>query len=91
VSPDPDNPSLCIIEGNARQIGDIAIVAFLKIMGDININQKITKYRNHEGLTKRMPNYTVKMGFGLHCGWAIEVMEKILGFFTFLGRNWLRI
>ena len=30
------------------------------------------KYSNHAGLNKRMPNYEVKMGFGLHLGWAIE-------------------
>jgi len=30
------------------------------------------KYANHAGLNKRMPNYEVKMGFGLHQGWAIE-------------------
>jgi class 3 adenylate cyclase len=23
-------------------------------------------------LNERMPNYSVKMGFGLHVGWAIE-------------------
>mmetsp|Transcript_2524 Transcript_2524/g.2328 ORF Transcript_2524/g.2328 Transcript_2524/m.2328 type:complete len:180 (+) Transcript_2524:508-1047(+) len=30
------------------------------------------KYRNHGRLIKRMPNYAVKMGFGLHVGWSIE-------------------
>ena len=30
------------------------------------------KYANHAGLNRRMPNYEVKMGFGLHQGWAIE-------------------
>ena len=30
------------------------------------------KYANHTGLNTRMPNYEVKMGFGLHLGWAIE-------------------
>ena len=30
------------------------------------------KYANHAELNKRMPNYEVKMGFGLHLGWAIE-------------------
>lgn len=30
------------------------------------------KYANHAGLNKRMPNYEVKMGSGLHLGWAIE-------------------
>lgn len=30
------------------------------------------KYRGHPGLNERLPNYSVKMGFGLHLGWAIE-------------------
>lgn len=30
------------------------------------------KYRSYEKLNERMPNYSVKMGFGLHVGWAIE-------------------
>lgn len=30
------------------------------------------KYNEHKGLNERMPNYSVKMGFGLHVGWAIE-------------------
>jgi len=29
-------------------------------------------YRNEERLLTRMPNYKVKMGFGLHSGWGIE-------------------
>lgn len=36
---------------------------------------KLTKYKEHEGLNKKIPNYNkmgVKMGFGLHCGWGIE-------------------
>lgn len=30
------------------------------------------KYKENKGLNERMPNYSVKMGFGLHVGWAIE-------------------
>lgn len=30
------------------------------------------KYALHKGLNERMPNYEVKMGFGLHVGWSIE-------------------
>jgi len=32
----------------------------------------ILKYRQHPKLMKRLPNYQVKMGFGLHIGWGIE-------------------
>jgi len=30
------------------------------------------KYNNHKGLNERMPNYQVKLGLGLHLGYAIE-------------------
>jgi len=30
------------------------------------------KYKENKKLNERMPNYSVKMGFGLHVGWAIE-------------------
>ncbi len=30
------------------------------------------KYRDNKLLNERMPNYSVKMGFGLHYGYAIE-------------------
>ena len=32
----------------------------------------ILKYREHKGLNERLPNFKIKMGFGLHIGWAIE-------------------
>lgn len=32
----------------------------------------MVKYNNHRGLNKRMPNYQVKLGLGLHMGQAIE-------------------
>lgn len=30
------------------------------------------QYKKHPGLNFRLPNYSVKQGFGLHQGWAIE-------------------
>lgn len=30
------------------------------------------KYNNHEGLNKRMPNYQVRLGLGMHLGYSIE-------------------
>ena len=54
------------------QIADMALVAFLKILAAINSDQALLKYRLSAELRQRIPNYTVKMGFGLHVGWAIE-------------------
>ena len=32
----------------------------------------MVKYNQHEDLNARMPNYEVKLGLGLHLGYAIE-------------------
>jgi len=55
-----------------RQLSDMSLISFLKIVAEINKNPKILKYRKNEELRRRMPNYCVRMGFGLHVGWAIE-------------------
>jgi len=55
-----------------RQLSDMSLISFLKIIAEINKNPKILKYRKNEELRRRMPNYCVRMGFGLHVGWAIE-------------------
>jgi len=44
----------------------------MKIFAKINREPKILKYREDERLQKRLKNYKVKMGFGLHLGWGIE-------------------
>ena len=55
-----------------RQICDMALFSFLKIIAKINKVQHILDYRKDEELKSRMPNYKVELGFGLHQGWAIE-------------------
>ncbi|CAD8115536.1 unnamed protein product [Paramecium primaurelia] len=54
------------------QIADMAILSFVTIITNVTLSQKLQKYKQHEGLNNRIPNYSVKMGFGLHVGWAIE-------------------
>ena len=51
---------------------DLSLISFLKIIVKISTHSNIVAYRKHPGLLNRMPGYTVKMGFGLHLGWAIE-------------------
>ena len=54
------------------QIADMSVVAFVKIVAMIKRSHKLDKYKRNKELNERMPNYSVKMGFGLHVGWAIE-------------------
>ncbi|EGR34324.1 hypothetical protein IMG5_016400 [Ichthyophthirius multifiliis] len=64
-----------IIYNNIQYINifaDFSVISFLKIQVKINREQKILAYRRDQRLNKRIENYKVKMGFGLHIGWAIE-------------------
>jgi len=51
---------------------DLALLAVLKIIAKMNSSISILKYRDFADLKKRMPGYSVKLGFGLHLGWAVE-------------------
>ena len=55
-----------------RNMADMSIFSFLKVLARVHKYQHIRRYRKHEGLTQAIPNYKVQMGFGLHQGWAIE-------------------
>jgi hypothetical protein len=54
------------------QIADMSVVAFIKVIAAIQKSHKLYKYRKTKLISDRIPNYSVKMGFGLHVGWAIE-------------------
>ena len=55
-----------------KNLSDFALISFLKIICSINSREEILKYRDIKALNARIPGYKVKMGFGLHVGWAIE-------------------
>lgn len=57
---------------SVNQLADMAVLSFIKIIAQIKKSRKLLKYRENKELNERIPNYTVKMGFGLHVGWAIE-------------------
>ncbi|CDW84359.1 adenylate and guanylate cyclase catalytic domain protein [Stylonychia lemnae] len=73
VDRDEENDTVELIKTNrTRQLCDMSVLSFLKIISAIKKSRKLVKYKEHAGLNLRMPNYSVKMGFGLHVGWAIE-------------------
>lgn len=53
-------------------LADLAIISCLKILSYLSSSPHIVRYRSNPQLLRRMHNYTVKLGFGLHYGWAIE-------------------
>ncbi len=50
----------------------MALISFLKIIAQIKKSRKLLRYKDNKALNERIPNYQIKMGFGLHVGWAIE-------------------
>ena len=57
------------------RLADQALIAFLKTLIEISRHQKYIcdfSPAATERLMKRFPNYLVRIGAGLHVGWAIE-------------------
>lgn len=68
-----EHNEISLRDSNAvHQLADMAVISFLKIIAMIKKSRKLIKYRENKALQERIPNYEVKMGFGLHVGWAIE-------------------
>jgi class 3 adenylate cyclase len=54
-------------------MNDLALICFLKIFAEINRNHMLIEYVENQAIHKRVgQGYKVRMGFGLHYGWAIE-------------------
>lgn len=51
---------------------EMALLSFVQIIINLSSVQSVKKYSENEKLLARIPGYKVKMGFGLHEGWAIE-------------------
>ena len=64
-----ENGDLELIPSNkVSQLCNSSLISFLKIIGTTKRSRKMKRYANHKALNQRMPNYEVKMGFGLHQG-----------------------
>ena len=55
-----------------QSLADKALATFVVVMSGLKRSRRLKMYKDHPGLNERMPNYDVRMGFGLHAGWAIE-------------------
>ncbi|KAH7467119.1 hypothetical protein KRP22_012934 [Phytophthora ramorum] len=58
------------------EMADSALTAFIKCMIDLdnaNTDGPLTEYLTKEAVVKRFgPDFRIKMGFGMHVGWAVE-------------------
>lgn len=54
-------------------LSDKALIGFLKVIIEVNRDIQLLAYRGDERLTMGNGNgFSLRMGFGLHAGWAIE-------------------
>lgn len=53
-------------------LADAALASFIIIQSALKRSAKLQEYCQREDLNARLPGFSVKMGFGLHVGWAIE-------------------
>ena len=54
-------------------MADKALIGYLKIIAEINRSPELLRYRSEPRLTHHgQQEFRVRMGFGLHAGWAIE-------------------
>lgn len=54
-------------------LSDKALIGFLKVIIEVNRDVQLLAYRNDKRLTSGGDtDFLVRMGFGLHAGWAIE-------------------
>jgi len=55
-----------------HQLADMSVFAFVKAIAAVRKSDILDKYRTREDVQKKIPNFKIKLGFGLHYGWAIE-------------------
>ncbi|CAI2361233.1 unnamed protein product [Moneuplotes crassus] len=51
---------------------EFVIISVLKIIYRLNTEASISKYNNSKRINRKIPNYKIRLGFGIHFGWAIE-------------------
>lgn len=51
---------------------DMSVMSFLKIIAEIRKSHKLERYSQNKEILEKLPNFQVKLGYGLHVGWAIE-------------------
>ena len=70
---DPVTDEITVIESSKLgQLADMSAISFILLISGLKKSRKMIKYNEHDGLNERMPNYQVKLGLGLHMGYAIE-------------------
>lgn len=69
-----DETGQLVTKQNSRnaQYADMSLISFLRIIAEIRKSHKLDRYSQNKQILEKLPNFQVKLGFGLHVGWAIE-------------------
>jgi len=54
------------------KIADLAVMSFVKVVAELNMDAELAEYREHPALLAHLPYFRVSLGFGLHLGWSYE-------------------
>nr|BCL77499.1 bifunctional adenylyl cyclase/cAMP phosphodiesterase [Cycas revoluta] len=57
---------------SGTSFADRALRSFLDIIHSVETSKALQEFAMHPSIQKRMPGYRIRLGFGLHVGWAIE-------------------
>mmetsp|Transcript_5389 Transcript_5389/g.8333 ORF Transcript_5389/g.8333 Transcript_5389/m.8333 type:complete len:126 (-) Transcript_5389:446-823(-) len=70
---DPDTGEISAKEcSRVCQLCDMSVISFILLISGLKKSRKMLKYNEHKLLNERMPGYEVRLGMGLHLGYAIE-------------------
>ena len=53
-------------------LAELSLISFLKCIEGVTTDPRTFKYSKHPDIRKKLGDYIVKLGFGLHAGWAVE-------------------
>lgn len=59
-------------KNQARRLADQALASFLTIQAALRRSSRLRELTARSDVQERLPGFGVRMGFGLHVGWAIE-------------------
>mmetsp|Transcript_39193 Transcript_39193/g.78489 ORF Transcript_39193/g.78489 Transcript_39193/m.78489 type:complete len:354 (-) Transcript_39193:165-1226(-) len=66
-------PSGALANGNGvQETADDALRSYIRMILEVARSTRLKKCAKTKAIQERLPGYRVKMGFGLHFGWAVE-------------------
>lgn len=71
AAPGPELDARLALDAVCRQ-ADGALASFIIIQAALRRSKRLAELVNRPDVQARLPGFAVRMGFGLHVGWAIE-------------------